>query len=48
VVQKVRENAYKIELSGDMQISTTFNVENLAPYLKVNKDHDEDMRTIPL
>ena len=33
VVQKVGGNAYKIELLGDMQVSTTFNVIDLTPYL---------------
>jgi len=31
IMQKVRDNAYKIELSGDMNISTTLNVGDLTP-----------------
>jgi len=33
-VQKVGENAYKIELIGDMNISTKFNVGDLTPYIE--------------
>ena len=42
MVQKVGENAYKIELLGDMQISATYNVGDLTPYLEDNEEHDED------
>ena len=45
VVQKVEENAYRIELLGDIQVSTTFNVGNLTPYLEDDEEHDEDLRT---
>ena len=40
IVQRVRDNAYKVELSDDMNISTTFNVEDLTPYIE---DEDEDV-----
>ena len=36
VVQKVGKNAYKIELSRDMQISVTFNGGDLTPHLEGN------------
>ena len=42
------ENAYKIELLGDMQIYTTFNVGDLTPYLEDDEEQDEDLRTNPL
>jgi len=44
VVKKVGENAYKIQLLGDTQISTIFNVRDLTPYLKYDEEHDEDLR----
>ena len=39
VVEKIRENAYKLELSDDYEVSPTFNVKNLRSY------HGEDLRT---
>jgi len=41
IVQKVGDNAYKIELPGDMNISATFNVRDLPPYIE---DEDEAMK----
>ena len=32
VLQRVNDNAYKIDLPGDNQVSTTFNVSDLSPY----------------
>jgi len=37
IEQKVRDSVYKIELSGDMHISATFNVRNLTSHIE-----DED------
>jgi len=48
VVQKVGENTYKIELPGDMQISPTFNVRDLTPYIEDDEEHNEDLRANPL
>jgi len=45
VVQKVRENTNKIELLGDIQISATFNVQDLTPCLEDEEEHDEYFRT---
>jgi len=45
MVQKVGENAYKIELLGDMQISATYNVGDLTSHLKDDEEHNEDLRT---
>ena len=39
IVRKVKDNACKIEFSGEMNISATFNVENLILCIK-----DEDLR----
>jgi len=36
----VGDNAYKVELLGDMNISATFNVGALTPYIE---DEDEDI-----
>ena len=38
ILEKVNDNAYKLELSGDMGVSPTFNVGDFTPYL----DDDED------
>jgi len=44
LVQKVGENAYKIEHSGDMQVSAAFNVGDISPYLEDYEEHDKDLR----
>ena len=38
------DNAYKIESAGKMNISATFNVGNLAPYIKYKDEGHEDLR----
>ena len=40
IVHKVGDNAYKAELRGDMNISTTFNVRDFTPYIE---DEDKDI-----
>jgi translation initiation factor IF-1 len=40
VLQRVGENAYKLELPGDYGVSATFNVADLVPYLAVDEDLD--------
>ena len=40
LVHKVGDNAYKVEFSSDMNISATFNVGDLTPYIE---DQDEDI-----
>jgi hypothetical protein len=42
IVQKINENAYKVDLGGKHGVSSTFNVGDLAPYYD-----DEELRTIP-
>jgi hypothetical protein len=42
VIKSVNDNAYKIHLLGEYNISATFNVKDLSPYLE---DADEsDLR----
>ena len=38
VLQRIRENAYKIELPGDYGVSATFNVSDLSPYYEDQED----------
>ena len=38
IMQEVGDNAYNIELHGDMNIFTAFNVADLIPYIE---DKDE-------
>jgi hypothetical protein len=39
----VNANAYKVDLPGDYNVSATFNVKDLTPYLY--DDDDSDLRT---
>jgi len=43
VLEKVRDNAYKSKLLAEMNMSITFNVDNVAP---CTEDDLEDLRTI--
>jgi hypothetical protein len=45
VLQRIGENAYKIELLGDFGVSATFNVSDLSPY----EENEEivDLRASP-
>jgi len=36
VLEMIRDNAYKLEFLGDMNVSTTFNMGDLAPYVEDN------------
>ena len=44
IVQRVGDNAQKVKLSGDMNISTTFNVGDLSPYIEDEDEDIEDLR----
>ena len=33
VLEKINDNAYKLELSVDFGVSPTFNISDLSPYL---------------
>jgi len=48
IVQRVGNNAYKVELSGDMNISAISNVGYLAPYIKDKDEGNEHLRAHPL
>ena len=48
MVKKIGENTYKIELLGDLQVSTTFNVGDLSPCHEDDERHNEDLRANPL
>jgi ribosomal protein L21E len=43
IIEKVNDNAYKVDLSGDYNVSSTFNVKDLTPYL--DDIDDTDLRT---
>jgi len=43
IIEKVNDNAYKVDLSSDYNVSATFNVKDLTPYL--DNDDDSDLRT---
>ena len=40
IVHNMGDNAYKVELPGDVSISATFNIGDLTPYIE---DEDEDI-----
>ena len=45
VLERIGDNAYKLELPGDTKISATFNVGDLSPYLEDGPL--EDLRANP-
>jgi len=42
VLERINDNAYKVDLLGDYGVSATFNVADLSPYLA--DDYLEDLR----
>ena len=42
VLERINDNAYKVDLPGDCGVSATFNVADLSPYLV--DDYLEDLR----
>ena len=47
ILGKVNENAYKLEMLGDMGVSSTFNMGDLTPYLD-DEDDSDDLRAITI
>jgi hypothetical protein len=43
IIEKVNDNAYKVDFPSDYNVSATFNVKDLTPYL--DDDDDSDLRT---
>ena len=39
ILEKINDNAYKVELPGDYGVSATFNVAHLRPYEAVSYTH---------
>ena len=42
ILERVNDNAYKVNLLGAYEVSSTFNVANLSPYLE--DDHLANLR----
>ena len=42
IIQKIKDNAYKVELLADYEVSITFNILDLSPY---EDDEPIDLRT---
>ena len=42
VLEKINDNAYKVDLPGEYGVSCTFNVTDLKPYFE--DDHLENLR----
>jgi hypothetical protein len=41
VLERINDNAYKVDLSGEYNVSGTFNVADLSPYI-TESDNDND------
>ena len=48
IVQRVGDNAYKVELPGDINIFATFKVGDLTPYIEDEDKDIGDLRANPL
>ena len=47
VIEKVGSNDYKLQLSGHMAISATFNIGDLSPYVDDPIEDPSDLRSNP-
>jgi hypothetical protein len=46
ILEKINDNAYKLELPPEFEISRTFNISDLKPYL--GEEDELESRTTPL
>ena len=46
VLEKINDNAYKLELPSEFRINPTFNISDLKPYL--GEEDELESRTTPL
>jgi hypothetical protein len=46
ILEKINDNAYKLELPSEFRVSPTFNIADLKPYL--GEEDELDSRTTPL
>ena len=46
ILERINDNAYRIELQGEYEVSATFNVADLSPFLE--DVPFEDLRSNPL
>jgi len=47
ILEKVGDNAYKLQQPRDMAVSATFNIGDLSPYVKDNFEDPSDLRSNP-
>jgi len=48
VIERIEDNAYKLQLPKDIAVPTTFNIGNLSPYMEDYFEEPLDLRTNPL
>ena len=46
IIEKINDNAYKLELSPEFGVSPTFNIADLKPYL--GEEDELESRTTPI
>jgi len=47
LIEKVGSNAYKLQLLGDIVVSTTFNIGDLSPYIEDTIEDPLDLMSNP-
>ena len=47
VIERIGDNAYKLQLLGDMGVSATFYVGDLSPYVEDSIEDPSDLRANP-
>ena len=48
IIERIGDNAYKIQLLGDLVVSATFNICNPSSYMEDCFEHPLDLRANPL